>query len=168
MLPLILAVLLGLAALIVVLGPLFTANAPAPASAAATTTLAERERAAKAALQDVEFDYQLGNLAEDDYRGLRERYVRRALAALKGRYDREKALDDAIEAQVRALRTREVEATDNGQRSASAANGHAATGPGDAKPRASSNGHTPQSAPSNRSNKPNKRGGPGKNRRRST
>lgn len=168
MLPLILAVLLGLAALIVVLGPLFTANAPVPASDVATTTLAERERAAKAALQDVEFDYQLGNLAEDDYRGLRERYVRRALAALKGRYDHEKALDDAIEAQVRVLRTREIEAAGNGHRPASASNGHAATAPGEAKPRASSNGHTSPSMPSNRANKSNKRGGSGKNRRRST
>ncbi|HEV7128982.1 MAG TPA: hypothetical protein VGN32_16240 [Ktedonobacterales bacterium] len=107
MLPLLLAALLGLCALIVVLAPLFSGqSAPAASDSIAASLLAERERAAKAALQDVEFDHQLGNLADDDYRGLRERYTRRALVALKGRYDRERALDDAIEAQVRALRER--------------------------------------------------------------
>ncbi|HEY7834746.1 MAG TPA: hypothetical protein VIG30_14330 [Ktedonobacterales bacterium] len=161
MLPLILAVLLGLAALLVVLGPLFTAPAAAPAADAAATTLAERERDAKAALQDVEFDYQLGNLAEDDYRGLRERYVRRALAALKGRYDREQSLDDAIEAQVRALRERDTQPGEKSERAAGASNGHAA-----ATPHASANGHASRPKPTNHSsNRPNKHGGPGKNGR---
>ncbi len=65
---------------------------------------ADREESARAALQEVEFDFQLGNLGEDDYRSLRERYMRRALSALKSRHDREQALDDAIEEQVRKLR----------------------------------------------------------------
>ena len=168
MLPLILAALLGLAALLVVLGPLFTAQPAAPSADAAATTLAERERAAKAALQDVEFDYQLGNLAEDDYQGLRERYVRRALAALKGRYDREKTLDDAIEAQVQALRARDAQpgAKDNRPASTnSPSNGHAA-----AKLRANTNGtangHAPRANPPTRpNNRPNKDSGPGKNGR---
>lgn len=158
MLPLILAVLLGLAALAVVLAPLFVSNvASASGDGATTTTLAERERAAKAALQDVEFDYQLGNLAEDDYRGLRERYMRRALAALKGRYDREKALDDAIEAQVRALRARDAAISGNGDRAATSV-----SGPSKVARRAASEGHSP------RPNRSNKRGGSGKNGRRST
>lgn len=105
--PLLLAALLGLAALLIVLAPLFV-PAPAadadPADPAALPALAERERAAKAALRDVELDYQLGNLDGDDYQALRDRYTRRALGALKGRYDRERALDDAIEERVRALR----------------------------------------------------------------
>lgn len=103
--PLIIAVLLGISALGIVLAPLYAARRLAlEPDGVPSSSLAERERAAKAALQDVEFDYQLGNLADDDYRALRERYTRRALAALKSRYEHERALDDAIEAQVRALR----------------------------------------------------------------
>jgi hypothetical protein len=64
----------------------------------------DREQTARAALQEVEFDYQLGNLDEDDYRTLRERYMRRALTALKFRHDHEQAIDDAIEEQLRKLR----------------------------------------------------------------
>jgi hypothetical protein len=72
-----------------------------------TAQQADREESARAALQEVEFDFQLGNLGEDDYRSLRERYMRRALSALKSRHDRERALDDAIEEQVRKLRETE-------------------------------------------------------------
>lgn len=99
------AAVLGLWALVIVMRPLYGRGQPgAPElDAVPAPALAEREAAAKAALQDVEFDYQLGNLGEDDYQALRDRYTRRALAALKGRYDRERALDDAIEEQVRAL-----------------------------------------------------------------
>jgi len=64
----------------------------------------DRELAARVALQEIELDYQLGNIAETDYRSLRERYVRRALVALKSRYDREQELDEAIEEQLRKLR----------------------------------------------------------------
>jgi hypothetical protein len=67
-------------------------------------TLAGREQAARAALQEIELDYQLGNIAEADYRSLRERYVRRALVALKSRYDREQKLDEMIEVQLREMR----------------------------------------------------------------
>lgn len=69
-----------------------------------------REQAARAAIHEVELDYQLGNIAEADYRVLRERYMRRAIVALKDRYEAgeseesEKELDEAIEAQVRKLR----------------------------------------------------------------
>jgi hypothetical protein len=103
--PLVIAALLGLSALVVVVVPLFApGHASAESDNVPAATLADRERAARAALHDVEFDYQLGNLADDDYQSLRERYTRRALAALKGRYDRERAMDEAIETQVRALR----------------------------------------------------------------
>ncbi len=112
----VIAALLGLSALLVVLAPLpMTAHDGIRAEGTLTSGLAERENAAKAALQDVEFDYQLGNLAEDDYRALRERYTRRALAALKGRYDRERALDDTIEAEVRALNTPETVTPSDGR-----------------------------------------------------
>lgn len=111
------AALLGLSALFIVVSPLFVAAArDGGADGAAATGLAERERAARAALHDVEFDYELGNLAADDYATLRERYTRRALAALKGRYDRERTLDDAIETRVRALRDASGRGRRNGSR----------------------------------------------------
>ncbi|HEX9055962.1 MAG TPA: hypothetical protein VF818_00380 [Ktedonobacterales bacterium] len=136
MLPIVLAALLGLSALAVVLAPLYAAGRHhAPPDGVPATALADREAAAKAALRDVEFDHQLGNLADDDYRTLRERYTRRALAALKGRYDHERALDEAIEAQVRALRA--------GERGPGAAkSGEQAGGTTSAAPRRSGqNGH---------------------------
>ncbi len=64
----------------------------------------ENEQAARGAIQEVELDYQLGNISEADYRSLRERYLRRALVAMKSRYDREQELDDPIEAQLRTMR----------------------------------------------------------------
>jgi hypothetical protein len=69
----------------------------------------DREQAARSALREIELDYQLGNISEADYRTLRERYVRRALVALKSRYEHEQELDEAIEAQLRQMR----EAHDN-------------------------------------------------------
>jgi hypothetical protein len=99
------AALLGLSALFIVIAPLFVVASQLGGTQGDTiSSLAERERAARAALHDVEFDHDLGNLDEDDYHTLRARYTRRALAALKGRHDRERTLDDAIEARVRALR----------------------------------------------------------------
>jgi hypothetical protein len=79
-------------------------HAASPLPGDITVQQEDREESARAALQEVEFDFQLGNLGEDDYRSLRERYMRRALSALKSRHDRERALDDAIEEQVRKLR----------------------------------------------------------------
>ncbi len=64
----------------------------------------EREQAARAALHEVELDYQLGNITEADYRALRERYTRRALRELKARYDHEQELDDLIEQQLQSLK----------------------------------------------------------------
>jgi hypothetical protein len=69
----------------------------------------DREQAARSALREIELDYQLGNISEADYRTLRERYVRRALVALKSRHEHEQELDEAIEAQLRQMR----EAHDN-------------------------------------------------------
>jgi hypothetical protein len=145
MLPMVLAALLGLSALAVVLAPLYASGRhAAPPGGLPATALADREAAAKAALRDVEFDHQLGNLADDDYRTLRERYTRRALAALKGRYDHERALDEAIEAQVRALRAGErgPDTTKSGEHAggqASAAPRHASQN-GHRSPRSRGNG----------------------------
>jgi len=103
------AVLLGIMALVFVLYPLFH-HTPAETAIVAqydaqehTTKLpAEQEQHARAALQEVELDYQLGNIAESDYRSLRERYMRKALVALKSRYEQE--LDAEIEEQLRKLK----------------------------------------------------------------
>jgi hypothetical protein len=67
---------------------------PAPASPLSAKDMPLRmqptsdgEQAARLSLQEVELDYQLGNIAESDYRSLRERYMRRAIIAMKSRYD---------------------------------------------------------------------------------
>jgi hypothetical protein len=77
---------------------------PDRAISAPTSPDAEREQGARDALREVELDFQLGNIAEQDYRRLRERYMQRALVALKSRYDREQELDELIEAQLRKLK----------------------------------------------------------------
>jgi flagellar basal body-associated protein FliL len=121
LLPIIVAIILGLLALAYVLYPIYRSSSSqngtpkiAPeqndqhSQALAQSQLAAssvgREEAARAALHEVELDYQLGNIEETEYRTLRERYLRRALVALKSRHDREQELDDAIEEQLRTLK----------------------------------------------------------------
>lgn len=107
--PILIAILLGLSALLIVIFPLLGLDSPAAKSAAsegALTDVAERERSAKLALRDVDFDYRLGNLDENDYDALRSRYEDRALAALRTRYEREQALDRLIDEQVAALQNK--------------------------------------------------------------
>lgn len=110
-----LAIPLGLLALALVLYPLVrsaeqqagvaTEEGWNPAlTASPTRELSEEESAARAALHEVELEYQLGNLTETDYRSLRERYLRRALLAIKERHTREKELDALIEERLRLLR----------------------------------------------------------------
>ncbi len=67
-------------------------------------TLEESEQSARDAIQEVELDYQLGNIAEPDYRSLRERYMQRAMVALKSRYEHEQEIDEEIEEQLRKLK----------------------------------------------------------------
>ena len=101
---------LGVLALVFVLYPLFRSrpvetphfHAQLPPVEGASTQ--EREQAARSALQEVELDFQLGNIAETDYRSLRERYMRRALVSLKSRYEHDQALDDDIEEQLRKMK----------------------------------------------------------------
>ena len=135
-----LAVVLGLLSLAFVLQPLYTgarasrqgklttlsskdASVTSPISPAASTSEpqtsaeigetgeTEREQVARAALHEVELDYQLGNITEADYRVLRERYTRRALRELKARYDREQELDDRIEQQLQRLKEQDEHIT---------------------------------------------------------
>jgi len=58
--------------------------------------LDEREAALRA-LAEVEFDHQLGNLDDAEYRDLRERYRHRAVAVLRALDGHEPALDEQIE-----------------------------------------------------------------------
>ena len=108
--PILVAFLLGMLALAFVLYPLYR-RTPQKRSQAASLTIpvssqAERELMARASLQEVELDYQLGNLAETDYRSLRSRYLRRAALAMKSRREREQELDEMIEEQLRRMKER--------------------------------------------------------------
>ena len=108
--PLLIAALLGLSGLLIVLYPLLGLDrAPASGAPRAPADEAERERLAKQALRDVDFDYRLGNLEEGDYQDLRQRYEERALLALRERYERERALDAAIDEQLATLRQKKRE-----------------------------------------------------------
>ncbi|GHO89592.1 hypothetical protein [Dictyobacter formicarum] len=111
---LMIAIVLGILALVFVLYPLYRGPAnkgglgrtavTQEQPAAEVTELAEEEQQARSAIQEVELDYQLGNIEEPDYRSLRERYMRRALTALKSRYEREQEIDDDIEQQLQQLK----------------------------------------------------------------
>jgi cytochrome c-type biogenesis protein CcmH/NrfG len=100
---LIIAFLLGLAALTFVLYPLYR-RSETQHPAGASTSLSEREQNARQALQEVEFDFQLGNLDEKDYRSMHTRYMNRALFEMKGRRQRERELDAEIEDELRKLK----------------------------------------------------------------
>lgn len=125
LLPLLVALLLGTAALAFVLYPLYRQNAIKPrveyeqaalfqngasqdgAQNMASTSIvnaSDREQTAKTVLQEIELDYQLGNLDDADYRSLKERYTRRAILAMKSRQNHEQALDELIEAQLRRMK----------------------------------------------------------------
>ena len=123
-----LGILLGVSALAFVLTPLYRRRAPGsvnmqvhpidgeqeqtPITGDTTWTMqgtqtTEREQSARSALQEIELDYQLGNISESDYTLLRERYMRRALVAMKSRYEQEQELDAAIEEQLRQMKQQE-------------------------------------------------------------
>jgi len=77
--------------------------------------LNEREQNARQALQEVEFDFQLGNLDEKEYRSLRTRYMNRALVEMKNRHQREKELDEEIEAELLKLKAAASQDTANSE-----------------------------------------------------
>ena len=117
MLPIIVATLLGTFVLAFVLYPLYRrmplkAPQAAPLPAVVSSQIeVEHEQTARAALQEVELDYQLGNLAETDYRSLRTRYMRRAVLAMKSHSEREQKLDELIEEQLRTMKEKNEHAT---------------------------------------------------------
>ena len=116
LLPWLIGLLLTMLALVFVLYPLYhrlpTHAIQQPVSSSLSTQ-ADSEQAARSALKEVELDYQLGNLAEPDYRSLRERYTRRAFTAMKSRHSQEDELDALIEQRLRQMREKQDEATRN-------------------------------------------------------
>src|SRR5690348_8490738 len=115
MISILVAVGLGLCTLAFVLYPLYHRTPSSEQASTAENGLAsptEREQAARAALHEVELDYQLGNIADADYGTLRERYMRRALTALKSRYEREQELDEVIEAELRKMKEQDGNAAE--------------------------------------------------------
>lgn len=117
LLPWLVGILLAMLALVFVLYPLYH-RLPPDASQQSTggvlSTQADREQAARSALKEVELDYQLGNLAEPDYRSLRERYTLRAFAAMKSRQSHEDQLDALIEQRLLEMREKQDDATGEG------------------------------------------------------
>lgn len=105
--PLLVAILLGLAALTYVLYPLYRHATQQAVAGTADTHLSEREQNARQALQEVEFDFQLGNLDANEYHALRSRYMGRAVLEMKHRQQREREIDAEIEEQLRMLREAE-------------------------------------------------------------
>ncbi len=107
LLPIIVALLLGGFALAYVLYPIYR-RAPETTQAArldvSMSAQTDNEQNARSALQEVELDYQLGNMGETDYRSMRTRYLRRAALAMKSRREREQELDMLIEEKLRLLR----------------------------------------------------------------
>jgi flagellar basal body-associated protein FliL len=118
-----LAIILGLLALAFVLYPLYrrkhevfpaqtatavvsqeAKDANSAQKASMPPLLTEKEQSARSALQEVELDYQLGNIAQPEYQQLRERYMQQALVALKSRYVREQEIDEEIEEQLRRMK----------------------------------------------------------------
>ena len=113
LLPILVAFLLGALALAFVCYPLYR-HAPAEilhqrASSNMATTQAELEQAARTAIKEVELDYQLGNLAETDYRTWRDRYTRRAFTAMKSRQASEEEIDALIEERLRQFKAEREE-----------------------------------------------------------
>jgi hypothetical protein len=130
LLPLLVALLLGVSALAFVLYPLYNKQSYVKAKSSreqdipshngvlqagdqtidssSIVNLSDREQTARIALQEIELDYQLGNLGEADYDSLKERYMRRAILAMRSRQGREQELDELIEAELRRLKEGKV------------------------------------------------------------
>ncbi len=101
---LILLVLVGA----IILWPLLRREEPALAGSSPGPAPAPQDRQALTAIKELEFDYETGKIAEDDYRTLRARYEARAVAALTEQAPPAAPpdLDEALEAEIRAVRAR--------------------------------------------------------------
>ncbi|MCB0122810.1 MAG: zinc ribbon domain-containing protein [Caldilineaceae bacterium] len=114
---LLLALLIALAALGYVIWPLVSREVPLlPVEDSRLTDLLARKDAALRAIKDLEFDHQVGKLADEDYQRLRERLNRQAIVLLQQleRFAPESAtLDAQLEAEIAALR--QVQATNRAE-----------------------------------------------------
>ena len=78
------AVLVGIAVVAVLIGPLLESGAPAPVGADEPEEFEETARGvALAALREIEFDRETGKLTEEDYQDLNRRYTARALEVIR-------------------------------------------------------------------------------------
>lgn len=81
------------------------------ADAQLTDLLSERDVVLQA-LRDLDFDYRMGRLSDQDYQALRARYAARGVAILQhldaaaGLASEQEALEEGIEAEIRRLRER--------------------------------------------------------------
>ena len=116
LLPIIGALLLGGFALAYVLYPIYRRSPFETMQAThlnvSVNSQVDREQNARLALQEVEFDYQLGNLVDGDYRSMRTRNMRRSALAMKARYEREQELDAMIEEKLRLLKEQNEQANE--------------------------------------------------------
>ncbi|HRW03969.1 MAG TPA: zinc-ribbon domain-containing protein [Caldilineaceae bacterium] len=116
---LLLALLIALAALGYVIWPLISREVPLlPVEDSRLTDLLARKDAALRAIKDLEFDHQVGKIADEDYQRLRERLNRQAIVLLQQleRFAPESAtLDAQLEAEIAALR--QVQATNRAESS---------------------------------------------------
>ena len=107
MTPLIVGALLAVAALVIVLYPLFDDLALPARRARARETAAPSVEAVQA-LREIEFDRETGKLSDSDYNALKTRYTREAVAALR---DEDAGLSafggDAVEAVILQYRKRQ-------------------------------------------------------------
>ncbi|HEU4630305.1 MAG TPA: zinc ribbon domain-containing protein [Gemmatimonadaceae bacterium] len=120
MIPLVIGTVLALAALAVVLYPLFAHSGELPVRRAVAPAVEQGEENAVEVLREIEFDRATGKLSDADYAALRARYTERALAELRAR-DSAAALaalpvEDAAEAEVRRQRARLAECPTCGPR----------------------------------------------------
>jgi photosystem II stability/assembly factor-like uncharacterized protein len=77
------ALIFGLAMAALVLPLIRRPRSAVPVGVAADDEAVEEREAALDALRELDFDHAVGKLAEEDYRALRDRYERRALALLR-------------------------------------------------------------------------------------
>lgn len=110
--PLLVAILLGLAAMALVAYPLIDTPISRRGRTTSDAGSIEAESVAKQALRDIDFDHRLGNLDASDYLALRDRYEERALAAMKARYDQERAGDALIDEQLAVMRSQDLSHAD--------------------------------------------------------
>jgi hypothetical protein len=119
-----LAVLIVLAVLAAVAYP-FIRRGKAPwmeaAEAEAMRELVEQKNALYTAIRQLDFDREMGNISQEDYRRLRSRYVRRAAVVLRDIEGWETEMERELEREVEALLRQRPAPQERGEKSAKSA-----------------------------------------------